>query len=79
MKEQQKTLTFDVEAVLVQAVGAQLRDASGLVAHFMVKAHPVQGWGGGLLSVGADSVHRRVVPLPLWPGKHSDVSEQPFP
>ena len=70
-------VTVDVEAVLVQAVGAQLRDASGLVAHFAVKAHPVQGWGGGLLPVGADGVHARVVPLPHWPAKHSAVPEHP--
>ena len=70
-------VTVDVEAVLVQAVGSQPRDASGLVADFMVEAHPVQGQGGGLLPVGADCVHRRVVPFPHWPGKHSTVPEHP--
>ena len=71
-------VTVDVEAVLVQAVGSQPRDASGLVADFMVEAHPVQGQGGGLLPVGADCVHRRVVPFPHWPGKHSAVPEHPL-
>lgn len=71
-------VTVDVEAVPVQAVGAQARDASGLVAHFVVKAHPVQAWGGGLLCVGADGVHACVVPLPHWPGKQKAVPERPF-
>ena len=43
----------------------------------MVKAHPVQGRGGGLLPVGAEGVHPRVVALPRWPGKHSAVPEHP--
>lgn len=76
--EGEALVTVDVEAVPVQAVGAQARDASGLVAHFVVKAHPVQAWGGGLLCVGADGVHACVVPLPHWPGKQKAVPERPF-
>lgn len=67
--------TVDVEAGPVQAVGAQARDGAGLVAHFMVKAHPVQVRAGGLLPVGADQVHACVVALPHGPGKQKAMPE----
>lgn len=75
--EGEALVTVDVETVSVQVVGAQARDASSLVAHFVVKAHPVQAWRGGLLCVGADGVHACVVPSPHWPGKHKRVPERP--
>lgn len=67
--------TVDVEAGPVQAVGAQARDGSGLVAHFVVKAHPVQVRAGGLLPVAADEVHACVVALPHGPGKQKAMPE----
>lgn len=74
-RKKKKTFTVDVEAGPVQAVGAQVRDGAGLVAHFMVKAHPVQVRAGGLLPVGADQVHACVVALPHGPGKQKAMPE----
>lgn len=71
IQKRQNRFTIDVEAVLVQAIGTQLRDAFGLVAHLEVEAHPVQGQVQRLLPVGADGIHSSAVHFCQGPGKHS--------